>query len=349
VGERLIVGGNSSSFGYLRQFNTVTGDELTEWGTIHEGGWIVDLESDGEFLYRLQFYGVLASVLAEPSTVLSLGPSFSPIGPNICLTMAQTESVRFIGGLLFDVNDVAVSHLVGIDRMTGEVVPWVPLIPGNMVLDLLISDGILYIAGEFYSVGGVQRLGLAAIDVTNGELLPFNPGVLVIPRVMSLNGARLYVGGSFGALGGFSTYLLGALSLPSGEAVPWDPQMSQTGAVLALHSAGDRLFAAGTFTSVEGINKPGFAVWSLDGVGMEERAAPMVGLHPNPTTGVVHLSGNASQVRKVVLHDLLGAQVASVPYTNSFDVSHLAEGVYLATLLGVNDQVVGRSKLMLEK
>ena len=46
---------------------------------------------------------------------------------------------------------------------------------------------------------------------------------------------------------------------------------------------------------------------------------------------MVYIDGNYSQL-KVVVYDILGKQVKNKPITNSIDISHLGNGVYILQL-----------------
>jgi len=54
-------------------------------------------------------------------------------------------------------------------------------------------------------------------------------------------------------------------------------------------------------------------------------------IYPNPTSDIVYIDGNYSQL-KVVIFDILGKQVMNKPITNSIDISQLEKGVYILQL-----------------
>ena len=76
-------------------------------------------------------------------------------------------------------------------------------------------------------------------------------------------------------------------------------------------------------------NKP---VWgtcptaSLDGQNQLD-----ISIYPNPTSDIVNVDGNYSQL-KVVMYDILGKQVMNKSITNSIDISQLKKGVYILQL-----------------
>jgi len=56
-----------------------------------------------------------------------------------------------------------------------------------------------------------------------------------------------------------------------------------------------------------------------------------ISIYPNPTSDIVFIDGNYSQL-KVVIYDILGKQVMKESITNSIDISQLEKGVYILQL-----------------
>jgi surface protein len=52
-----------------------------------------------------------------------------------------------------------------------------------------------------------------------------------------------------------------------------------------------------------------------------------ISIYPNPTSDIVYINGNYSQL-KVVIFDILGKQIMNKFITNSIDVRHIEKGVY---------------------
>ena len=56
-----------------------------------------------------------------------------------------------------------------------------------------------------------------------------------------------------------------------------------------------------------------------------------ISIYPNPTSDIVYIDGNYTQL-KVVVYDILGKQVMKESITNSIDISQLEKGVYILQL-----------------
>ena len=65
--------------------------------------------------------------------------------------------------------------------------------------------------------------------------------------------------------------------------------------------------------------------------GVDDQNQLVVSVYPNPTSDIVYIEGNYTQL-KVVVYNILGKEVVNKSITNSIDISHLENGVYLMKL-----------------
>jgi len=76
-------------------------------------------------------------------------------------------------------------------------------------------------------------------------------------------------------------------------------------------------------------NKP---VWgTCPTAGIEDQNQLDISIYPNPTSDIVYIEGNYTQL-KVVVYDILGKQVMNEPITDHIDISQLDKGVYILQL-----------------
>jgi surface protein len=54
-------------------------------------------------------------------------------------------------------------------------------------------------------------------------------------------------------------------------------------------------------------------------------------IYPNPTSDIVYIDGNYTQL-KVIIYNVLGKEILNKSITNSIDISHLDNGVYILQL-----------------
>ena len=64
---------------------------------------------------------------------------------------------------------------------------------------------------------------------------------------------------------------------------------------------------------------------------IEDQTQLDISIYPNPTSDIVYIDGNYTQL-KVVIYNILGKEVINKSITNSIDISHLENGVYLMKL-----------------
>jgi len=84
-----------------------------------------------------------------------------------------------------------------------------------------------------------------------------------------------------------------------------------------------------TETSLTESNKP---VWgTCPTAGVDDQNQLDISIYPNPTSDIVYIDGNYTQL-KVVVYDILGKQVMNKFTTNTIDISHLEKGVYMLQL-----------------
>jgi surface protein len=65
--------------------------------------------------------------------------------------------------------------------------------------------------------------------------------------------------------------------------------------------------------------------------GVDNENLLAISVYPNPTSDMVHIEGNYTQL-KVVIYDLLGKEILNKYITNSIDIRHLKNGVYILQL-----------------
>jgi surface protein len=64
---------------------------------------------------------------------------------------------------------------------------------------------------------------------------------------------------------------------------------------------------------------------------LENQDQTAISIYPNPTSNIVYIDGNNSQL-EVVVYDVLGKQVMGQPTMNTIDISQLSKGVYIFQL-----------------
>ena len=65
--------------------------------------------------------------------------------------------------------------------------------------------------------------------------------------------------------------------------------------------------------------------------GVDDQNQLDISIYPNPTSDIVYIDGNYTQL-KVIIYNVLGKEILNKSITNSIDISHLDNGVYILQL-----------------
>ncbi len=194
-------------------------------------------------------------------------------------TFAQIGNTLYMGGKFLQVQHgiggptFTQSYLAAFDVNTGEWIPtFNPVIDAPVWKIMASPDGTkLFVGGEFTSVNGQPNTtALAALDPTTGAVVPSTtwsayasrPTGSYDIRAMSIQGPWLYLGGNFTKItGGTGSDVVGPLTLSRLARVRltdgrpdwnWEPALNTAPADINASPQGDRLYAVGTFTTLNG-------------------------------------------------------------------------------------------------
>lgn len=229
-----------------------------------------------------------ASPNAQPDVTASFDARVSRI--------VDVGGTAYIGGSFLHARDggsmVSRSRLAAIDTSSGHLTGFAPAM-NKPVYAMAERAGVLYVGGTFTKVGSVTRIRLAAFDLATGALISsFAPKVSATVRTITVGPTgTVYIGGDFASVNGVARTRLAALS-PTGGLLPWAPAASSR--VRSLSSSGNRVYAAGSFRTMNGSSSAAY-VTALD-----------------PTSGVVDTSFDPS-----------------ISYS-SFDLAVTSSAVYVA-------------------
>lgn len=126
--------------------------------------------------------------------------------------------------------------------------------PVHSVLAAADGSGV-YIGGEFSTINGVAQANFAKVDAATGQVISVDHGMNGPVKAMATMGSRLYVGGSFSFVGTTQRKDLAAFD---DDVLSSSWKVNTNGKVrdLKLSSDGSTLFAAGTFTALDGVQAP---------------------------------------------------------------------------------------------
>ncbi len=205
-----------------------------------------------------------AAAIDQSGTLLSWAPALGSLGAGADVFVRQGD--RVLMALPPQSAITAASHRVfALDGTSGEPTGWMVQVEGGEVDDLQRDEDHLFLAGSFTSLQGQQRGLVGRVALADATLDGWNAQITGSRvRRLELVGGNVYVIGSFSTIGGLSRTRMAVVSrstaLPQAYTFLFTPQAGQGSPFVAdLKAAGDTLYFIGTFGSVNGVARNGFA------------------------------------------------------------------------------------------
>ena len=275
VGNVVYLGGYFSSLNVSSRFLLASVDAstgaVTTWAPINAGpsgsAHVTQFIYSGGYLYACGLFSIINSVhrngLVKLDAIDTVVAGWNPAG-NInggsasAVTMALSGGYLYVGGSFTNIGGIAVNNLAAIDLVTGAASGWSPN-PSSNITALTVTGGYVYASGNFSTIGGRSISNLAKIDTGSGlattwDAKLYNYPATSTPYTLSTDGGTIFAGGSFNGVGLTTRNGLGAIDLSTGRVTSWNPNVSLGGgnAVNAIALAGDKVFAGGAFTFING-------------------------------------------------------------------------------------------------
>lgn len=187
---------------------------------------------------------------------------------------------------------VARSNLLAYNVTTGAIVTtFAPSFNAAVQAVAASPDGTrLYVAGLFTSVNGVARSRVAAFDVRTGALVTsFNPTVSSRIYALAVTSSTVYIGGAFTSVQNQQRSRVAALRASDAALLPFAPNAAGGDVrAFALAPSGAEIVLGGNFTSVNGSDRPGYGLASVD---------PTTGaLRPFAVNSVIRDAGTSASI-----------------------------------------------------
>jgi len=218
------------------------------------------------------------------------------------------------------------------------------------IKDFTIDNDTLYLGGAFRQDQGAPGNLVVAYDGENwndlgGGLSFFLPMSAVCGDVLRWNN-ELYACGQFDNAGGITVDRLAKWNGRQWCRLPGN--FSNIGLMNEMAVWRDSLYITGGFITIDGDTMNTIAQW-IGGDAVEECSAPVgiaeqsasptFTLHPNPTTGLLHVELNGLRPRELWVSDALGRVVLRQALPGAahgplpLDINALGPGAYLVTVL----------------
>ena len=215
----------------------------------------------------------------------SNGPVFS--------VAATTE--RILAGGEFTTPKELIKDHVAIDLATDTIQDW-PLTDVGTIYDMILDGDTFYLA---YSKPGSSAIGaFNRADGSQRWSIPVSPWA----TSLALDGNTLYAGGLFTLVNGEARSRLAAIDINTQQLLNWQPLLEAAGSfwVNDVWVDSKQIYITGTFTTVNGEGRAGFAV--LDSSGQLSNFNPVTNsaiTHVSFDTHSIYLSGYFSLVEGI--------------------------------------------------
>ncbi|MHA7155250.1 PKD domain-containing protein [Arthrobacter sp. TMN-50] len=166
------------------------------------------------------------------------------------------------------VNTVVRNNILAYDIRTGTLIDsFAPDLNGQATAIASSPDGSrIYVGGSFTAVNGATVWRVAALDPINGRLLTnFVPKMDASVRAIVATNDTVYLGGLFTGVGTVVRSRLAAFRASDGALLDWAP-VTDSGQVngLALSPDGTKMVVGGSFTTLNGSDRPGYGLGAVD-------------------------------------------------------------------------------------
>jgi hypothetical protein len=298
--------------------------------------------------------------------------SWNPNANNAVQALAINGSNVYMGGLFTTLTGGTTTrnYLASVST-SGTVTTFNPNLNLYAYCLTISNNGLLYVGGQFTTVNGsTSRPNLAAYDASTGSLKSWNPtaGNSIVRGIAAATDS-VYIGGFFSSLDGNPRNHLGAVRGTAGSTVlPFDPEPDNV--VYANFTTGNILLTGGSFNSIGGLVRHGFAVYTLPAVPhnktnvapdysalTSQPAANSFKVYPNPVIGdgTVRVTLDKAITGKFAI--TIRTQNGEKVFEQSFDsyannavqlnVAGLMNGTYIINL--TSNTTNESSKLVIEK
>lgn len=191
----------------------------------------------------------------------ALDPAFSTGVQGTVYRLAGHAGQVYVAGSYNALGGTTIGALGRISESGVVDAGWRPNIFGFVqALAVDPAAGTVLVGGSIGSAGGQTRLNAAELRLGDATATAWNPGPNGLVWRILLDGDSAYLGGSFTSVGGVPRQRLAKVSRSGVGAVDLAFQADADSEVraLLLGPAGT-LYAGGTFTSISGLGRPGFA------------------------------------------------------------------------------------------
>ena len=214
-------------------------------GNLYVAGQFSDIGS-----FPRKYLGKISATTAVPDPTWSPSSAFTTY---ISAIADDGHGHLVVGGGFSTLGGAARHSLAAVDDVTGLATAWNPVLStGGTIGALSVNNDRVFIGGQFNSVGTQTVTNVAKVGITTGVADAWNPAPNGNVTLIALYYNTEIVGGLFDHIGATAASGLGSVNLVNNIPDSWNPSPGSN-TVNAVSAYGDRLYVAGTYTSISGI------------------------------------------------------------------------------------------------
>ena len=281
--------------------------------------------------------------LARLNTDGTLDTVFVPNPYNAVLSIAvQPDGEILVGGDFIAFGDGQFRyHIARLYATTGLEDLFDPGANDDVQSIAVQMDGKILAGGSFSGIGGETRNFIARLDPTTGVADSFNPNANsnVLSIVVQADG-KILAGGDFSganSIGGQTRNFLARLNAITGLADSFDPTNANNEVAAIALQADGKILTGGSFTSIGGQPRGGFARLNNDTPALQNLAVSQTAITWTHGERFLILSNSTTQIRGGASPQF--TRVTFESSTNYLNYSFLGNGTVAAgdwTLTGLN-------------
>jgi hypothetical protein len=176
---------------------------------------------------------------------------WNPAANGTVHALVPSGAVLYATGSFSTIGGASRNRIAALDLVSGSATAWAPTaLAGTEPRALTVSGSTVYAGGfQFFWDYGSTNAFVRAMDAGTGATLAFSAPANDSVFALAASGDRVYAGGSFTSVGGVGRSYIAALDRSTGQVTSWSPGLAPTwlGAVYALQSAGNLVYAGGAF------------------------------------------------------------------------------------------------------
>jgi len=197
----------------------------------------------------------LAAVDTSAGALISTSSWNGTAGGSV-MAMMTLGNRLYLGGNFGNLDGSPRGYLGAIDKNTGAVLPFHPVLDNGGVWSLAKTGTLVFASGFFTKINGQTRNYAAAFDTTTDSLTAWNPNPSYLCWSLAAQGPTVYLGGGFTTVSGVSRKSIAAVDTATGGLLTgFDAKFDLQLNVNAILPKGNQIIIGGQFETINTLTR----------------------------------------------------------------------------------------------